>query len=92
MKTRVFQSGNSQAIHIPKEIQFERLDIEYEIERQGDQIIVRPVPRQDQSSAQPPKTELINDPFVGMWHDRQDLEDTNWLRKLREREWPNNNV
>lgn len=52
MKTRVFQSGNSQAIRIPKEIQFERLDIEYEIERQGDQIIVRPVP--------PPLTDVLS--------------------------------
>ena len=43
MRTRVFQSGNSQAVRIPKEMQFERLDVEYEIERQGDAIIVRPV-------------------------------------------------
>jgi len=35
MRTRVFQSGNSQAVWIPKEIQFDRLDVEYEIERQG---------------------------------------------------------
>ncbi len=39
MRTRVFQSGNSQAVRIPKEIQFERLDVEYEIERQGDVVI-----------------------------------------------------
>ncbi len=43
MRTRVFQSGNSQAVRIPKEIQFERLDVEYEIERQGEVIIIRPV-------------------------------------------------
>jgi len=43
MRTRVFQSGNSQAVRIPKELQFERLDVEYEIERQGEQIIIRPV-------------------------------------------------
>jgi antitoxin VapB len=43
MRTRVFQSGNSQAVRIPKEIQFDRLDVEYEIERQGDVIIIRPV-------------------------------------------------
>jgi antitoxin VapB len=43
MRTRVFQSGNSQAVWIPKEIQFDRLDVEYEIERQGDVIIIRPV-------------------------------------------------
>ena len=43
MRTRVFQSGNSQAVRIPKELQFENLDIEYEIERQGDRLIVTPV-------------------------------------------------
>jgi antitoxin VapB len=43
MRTRVFQSGNSQAVRIPKELQFERLDIEYEIERQGDSLIIRPL-------------------------------------------------
>lgn len=43
MRTRVFQSGNSQAVRIPKEIQFDRLDIEYEIERQGETLMIRPV-------------------------------------------------
>ncbi|MGC1306872.1 MAG: type II toxin-antitoxin system VapB family antitoxin [Phormidesmis sp.] len=43
MRTRVFQSGNSQAVRIPKELQFEQLDIEYEIEREGDRLIIRPV-------------------------------------------------
>lgn len=43
MRTRVFQSGNSQAVRIPKELQFERLDVEYEIKREGDHIIVSPV-------------------------------------------------
>jgi antitoxin VapB len=43
MRTRVFQSGNSQAVRIPKELQFERLDIDYEIERQGEVLIIRPV-------------------------------------------------
>jgi antitoxin VapB len=43
MRTRVFQSGNSQAVRIPKELQFEQVDAEYEIERQGDRIIISPV-------------------------------------------------
>ncbi|NMF86780.1 AbrB/MazE/SpoVT family DNA-binding domain-containing protein [Nodosilinea sp. P-1105] len=37
------KSGNSQAVRIPKELQFGRLDVEYEIERQGDSLIIRPV-------------------------------------------------
>ncbi|MGD1862930.1 MAG: antitoxin [Phormidesmis sp.] len=43
MRTRVFQSGNSQAVRIPKELQFEQLDVEYEIEREGDRITITPV-------------------------------------------------
>lgn len=43
MRTRVFQSGNSQAVRIPKELQFEQLDVDYDIERQGDALIIRPV-------------------------------------------------
>ncbi|MEA5448839.1 type II toxin-antitoxin system VapB family antitoxin [Leptolyngbya sp. CCNP1308] len=43
MRTRVFQSGNSQAVRIPKELQFEQIDVDYDIERQGDALIIRPV-------------------------------------------------
>ena len=43
MRTHVFQSGNSQAVRIPKELQFEQLDVEYEIERQGDRLVISPV-------------------------------------------------
>ncbi len=31
--------------------------------------------------------DLVNDPFIGMWRDRQDLGSTNWVRNLRESEW-----
>ena len=41
MRTRIFQSGHSQAVEIPQEIQFDRLDLEYEIERQGEVITIR---------------------------------------------------
>jgi antitoxin VapB len=43
MRTCIFQSGKFQAVQIPKEIEFDRLDVEYEIERQGNMIIIRPV-------------------------------------------------
>ncbi len=34
------------------------------------------------------KTELANEPFVGMWLDRSDMEDSGrWVRNTREREW-----
>jgi antitoxin VapB len=44
MRTRVFQSGNSQAVRIPKEFQFERVDIDYEIERCEEGLLIRPLP------------------------------------------------
>lgn len=45
MKTRMFKNGNSQAVRIPAEIAYERmdmeLDIELEIEHIGDEIRIR---------------------------------------------------
>ncbi len=39
---RVFQSGNSQAVRLPKEFRFD-VD-EVEILRRGDEVVLRPVP------------------------------------------------
>jgi hypothetical protein len=33
-----------------------------------------------------PNDDLINDPFIGMWLNRQDLGSTTWVRNLRENE------
>lgn len=41
-RTRLFQNGNSQAVRIPKELAYPRSDLEMEIERRGDSLIVRP--------------------------------------------------
>jgi hypothetical protein len=31
---------------------------------------------------------LMNEPFVGMWRDREDMQDSSaWVRRLRKREW-----
>ncbi|HYX14205.1 MAG TPA: hypothetical protein VE944_07525 [Nostoc sp.] len=39
-------------------------------------------------SSQWPDIDLINDSFIGMWSDRQDLADsTAWVRGVRENEW-----
>lgn len=38
--TKVFQSGNSQAVRIPREFQFDVAEVE--IERHGDEIVLRP--------------------------------------------------
>ena len=46
MPTRLFRNGNSQAVRIPKALAFEGVDIRVEIERRGDELVVRPVKRQ----------------------------------------------
>ena len=39
---RIFQSGNSQAVRLPKEFRFDVVEVE--ILRRGDEVILRPVP------------------------------------------------
>lgn len=37
--------------------------------------------------SRPPKP-IREDPFIGLWKDREDLQDsTEWVRETREREW-----
>jgi antitoxin VapB len=43
--TKLFRNGNSQAIRIPAELAYDRIDIELEIERIGDEIRIRPARR-----------------------------------------------
>lgn len=43
MRTRLFKSGNSLAVRIPKALHFEASDLEVEIERVGDGLVVRPI-------------------------------------------------
>ena len=46
MLTKVLVNGNFQIAQIPKELQFQRLDIDYEIIRENDALIIRPTRRQ----------------------------------------------
>jgi antitoxin VapB len=43
--TKAFRNGNSQAVHIPAELAFERTDVELEIERVGVELRIRPARR-----------------------------------------------
>lgn len=43
--TRAFKNGNSQAVRIPADLAYERTDLELEIEREGDEIRIRPARR-----------------------------------------------
>ena len=46
MLTRVFKSGNSLAVRIPKEMAFAEAMQEVEIERVGDSLVMRPVSKE----------------------------------------------
>ena len=36
------------------------------------------------------RTQLADEPFIGMWRDREDLQDSSaWVHNLRKREWIN---
>ena len=43
--TRAFKNGNSQAVRIPADMAYDRTDMDLEIEREGDEIRIRPVRR-----------------------------------------------
>ncbi len=43
--TKAFKNGHSQAVRIPAELAFERMDVELEIERCGDELRIRPARR-----------------------------------------------
>jgi hypothetical protein len=44
--------------------------------------------QQPESGAAKPDTSLVDDPFVGMWRDRQNIaESSAWVRSVRKREW-----
>ena len=44
-RTRLFQNGNNQAVRIPKALAFDSVDVDVEIERRGEELIVRPTRR-----------------------------------------------
>jgi len=43
MEAKIFQSGNSQAVRIPKEFRFEATEVE--IFKRGDEVILKPKPK-----------------------------------------------
>lgn len=43
MKARIFQSGNSQAVRIPKEFRFDVSEVE--IFKRGDEVVLKPKPK-----------------------------------------------
>ena len=45
VNTKLFKNGNSQAVRIPSELAYSSWDIELVIERQGDELRIRPARR-----------------------------------------------
>ena len=45
VNTKIFKNGNSQAIRIPAELAYNSWDIDLIIERQGDELRIRPAQR-----------------------------------------------
>ncbi len=43
--TKIFKNGNSQAVRIPAELAYSAWDLELIIERQGDELRIRPAQR-----------------------------------------------
>lgn len=51
MLTRIFKSGNSLAVRIPKELDFGAPAQEVEIERKGDCLVIRPATKHSLAAA-----------------------------------------
>jgi antitoxin VapB len=45
IKTKLFKNGNSQAVRIPSELAYAHWNVELQIERNGDEIRIRPIQR-----------------------------------------------
>jgi hypothetical protein len=44
--------------------------------------------RRSQSSKETETSDIAQDSFIGMWQDREDMQDSSvWVRGIREREW-----
>ncbi len=76
--TRVFKSGNSQAVRIPAELAYDNTDMELTITRHGDVITIYPARASAEEMiaalrALPPETEL--EPI-----ERTTVRDTDWDR------------
>jgi AbrB family looped-hinge helix DNA binding protein len=77
-------------VTIPSEIR-ERTGLqpnsEVILEVEGNTVRIRPILREDEDT-ESDRRPLQEEPFVGMWRDREDMADsTQWVRQAREREW-----
>ena len=80
MLSRIFKSGNSLAVRIPKELAFEGGALDVEIERRGETLLIRPVARTSLSG--------IGKAFAAF--PRGFMADGRELREQKKRAWDSN--
>jgi antitoxin VapB len=77
MLTRVFQSGNSLAVRIPKELAFMAAAQDVEIERQGDTLVVKPLAQRTLSGLGA-ALKLFPRDFMAEGRERHEQRERNW--------------
>jgi antitoxin VapB len=77
MLTRVFQSGNSLAVRIPKELAFMAAAQDVEIERQGNTLVVKPV-EQRTLAGLGAALRLFPSDFMADGRERHEQRERNW--------------
>ena len=79
--SRVFRSGNSQAVRIPRELAYDDVGQEVEVERKGDTLLIRPVYRKKLTGI----TEvfaMFSPDFMAEGREFHEQEERDWDAKL----------
>jgi len=79
MLTRIFKSGNSLAVRIPKELAIAEAAQEVEIERVGDTLVVRPVARETLAGIGDIFA-MFSDDFMAAGREFHEERDRDWSR------------
>lgn len=82
MLTRVFQSGNSIAVRIPKELAIVEASQDVEIERVGDSLVIRPMTRRRLQGLGAVLAGFSPD-FMSAGRDRHEEPDRDWSAPMR---------
>lgn len=77
MLTRVFKSGNSLAVRIPKEMAFAESVQEVEIERVGDTLVLRPLSKETIGDLRPILAEFPRD-FMAEGREFHEQQERDW--------------
>lgn len=77
MLTRVFKSGNSLAVRIPKEMAFAEAVQEVEIERVGDTLVLRPLSKETIGDLRPILAEFPRD-FMAEGREFHEQQERDW--------------